>query len=214
MLLYFPFLLIYVILFHIKMYLQRSRNLSMITRFDTPRLTLRLLSARHHHQILRFLQYNQAIFDASEPEKPDNFYTEEFQRHLAASEYHSSKHNTFIRYYIFLKKKPKEIIGCVSFGQLQSAPFYSCTIGYKLDSRYGNMGYATEAVRAAIEQLCATLPMHRITAYILPDNQPSIHLATKLGFQYEGTSMRLVNIGGNWRDHLKYVYINHAAESI
>lgn len=184
----------------------------MIYQFETDRLTLRLLNTRYRHQVLAFLCNNRTVFDACEPVKPADFYTEDFQRKLIAREYQSSKRNTFIRYYIFRKENPSEIIGSVSFGQIQSAPFYSCSIGYKLDSRYQGQGFAQEAVEAAIFLLCSTLPIHRITAYILPDNTRSIRLAEKLHFQYEGTSMRLVNIGGNWRDHLKYVYINHAAE--
>ena len=185
----------------------------MHTRYETDRLVLRILNARHRRKILEFLQNNRTVFDACEPLKPAAFYTEEFQRRLIAQEYHSSMRNTFFRFYIFRKEQPDQIIGSVSFGQIQEAPFYSCSIGYKLDTRFQGFGYAREAVSAAISILCDTIPIHRITAYILPENTRSIRLAEELHFQYEGTCMRLVNIGGNWRDHLKYVYINHAAEA-
>jgi len=49
--------------------------------------------------------------------------------------------------------------------------------------------------------------MHRIGAYILPANQPSIKLVEKVGFKLEGIAKSYVQMKGKWIDHLCYAYI-------
>ena len=46
-------------------------------------------------------------------------------------------------------------------------------------------GYAFEAASAVLEYAVGALQLRRIVAFTAPDNQPSIRLLTKLGFQFE-----------------------------
>lgn len=46
-------------------------------------------------------------------------------------------------------------------------------------------GYATEAGRAMLDYVFAHSTLDRIYTTIHPDNAPSIHVATKLGFRYD-----------------------------
>ena len=87
-------------------------------------------------------------------------------------------------------------------------PIYqSCTIGYKMDRMFQNKGYCSEAIRATIPIISTELGIHRFEALILPDNEPSIHMVKKLGFEYEGLLRDKIIINGKRLDHCMYSYL-------
>ena len=84
----------------------------------------------------------------------------------------------------------------------------SCILGYKIDERFQRQGYGRRMLTMALKIMVTDCNMHRIEAYILPANTPSIDLAIKLGFISEGTAFAYAPINGIWQDHLRYVYIS------
>jgi RimJ/RimL family protein N-acetyltransferase len=58
-------------------------------------------------------------------------------------------------------------------------------IGYRVDPAYRRQGYAIEAVRGLFDW-AAGRGVHRFIASISPDNEPSLALASKLGFRQVG----------------------------
>jgi len=58
-------------------------------------------------------------------------------------------------------------------------------IGYRVDPEYRRQGYAIEAVRGLFDW-AAGQGVHRFIASISPDNEASLSLAWKLGFQQVG----------------------------
>ena len=59
-----------------------------------------------------------------------------------------------------------------------------------------------------LEILTHEKEMHRIEAYIHPENISSINLVKSLGFISEGTAYSYVYLRGKWEDHLRFVYIS------
>jgi ribosomal-protein-alanine N-acetyltransferase len=51
------------------------------------------------------------------------------------------------------------------------------------------------------------LGLHRVEASIRPDNTHSITLVTRIGFRREGFSLRYLKLGGQWRDHERWVLL-------
>lgn len=174
--------------------------------YETDRLLLSVLDESYSIQVLAFLSRNRTYFDGFELAKADNFYTEDFQRRLLYEEYSMTLKKNRLRFYIFRKENPQRIIGTVSFGNFRPS-FQSCQTGYKLDPLYQHRGYATEALSAAVDIAARELRLHRITAYVLPDNIPSIRLLERLEFAWEGTARDYAMINGIWRDHLQYARI-------
>lgn len=174
--------------------------------YETDRLLLRVLNESYSMQVLTFLSRNRNYFDSFELTKEANFYTEDFQKKLLFEEFTMALKKNRLRFYFFQKENPQRIIGTVSFGNLRQS-FQSCQIGYKLDPLYQHQGYATEALSAAIDIAATELNLHRITAYVLPDNIPSIRLLERLGFEWEGTARDYALVNGIWRDHLQYAHI-------
>ena len=51
------------------------------------------------------------------------------------------------------------------------------------------------------------LNLHRIQAFVLPDNEPSIRLLESHGFKREGIARSNLFLQGEWRDHAQYSLI-------
>lgn len=171
-------------------------------------LTLRVLNESYTQQVLDFYSKNRSYFDIYEADKPDNFYTTEFINKLLRSEYNAFTLGKYARFFLFDADYPNKIIGTVSFSDIKNGAFKSCLIGYKIDHDYQRMGYARKMLNMALKIMVLDGNMHRIEAYISPDNTPSVNLVEKLGFIHEGTAYSYVCINGVWQDHLRYVYIS------
>ncbi|MGQ0453634.1 GNAT family N-acetyltransferase, partial [Bacillus sp. SS-TM] len=94
-----------------------------------------------------------------------------------------------------------KIIGCISFNLIVRGIYQSCVLSYKLDKAELNKGYTTEALRKAIQVAFGEFQLHRIEAPIMPRNLASIQVVTKIGFQYEGVSRKMLMVNGVWEDH-------------
>jgi ribosomal-protein-alanine N-acetyltransferase len=62
----------------------------------------------------------------------------------------------------------------------------------------------TEGLRLAVRHAFRTLKLHRVEAGIQPENIASLGVVKKLGFRYEGTALRLLEINGKWSDHERW----------
>jgi ribosomal-protein-alanine N-acetyltransferase len=64
-----------------------------------------------------------------------------------------------------------------------------------------------EAIRLVTAYAFQTLRLHRIEAACIPDNQRSMRVLEKAGFQREGLLRSYLRINGAWKDHLLYALI-------
>ena len=175
---------------------------------ETNRLVLRLLDDSYALAVARFLSYNKDYFAPYETTKVPIYYTEIYQRNILDKEYKASLNKQYLRYYVFEKDRPDKVIGTVSFGSLTPYPYSSCIIGYRFHKNYTCRGYAKEALTAAIKVAFDELPIHRINAYIMENNIPSIKVIEALGFHYEGTCTDIIKIQDKWESHRLYALIN------
>lgn len=60
------------------------------------------------------------------------------------------------------------------------------SLEYQLSSRQWGKGYMHEALQAILEYAFTTLELHRLQAFVVPDNEPSLRLLRKLHFKREG----------------------------
>ena len=75
-------------------------------------------------------------------------------------------------------------------------------------SKHQGHGYCTEACKASMEHVLSIAHIHRIESRVLTTNEKSIHVLERLGFFHEGFEKASILIGGEFRDHLRYAYIN------
>lgn len=180
----------------------------MKLHYETDRLCLKILKYDAAPQVLQFYLNNKEIFETYEPERPANFYTENYQRTLLNGEFNLAVKLSTIRFWVYEKEHPETIIGTVCFHGIQRSVFDTCQVGYKFDQRYWRHGYATEALYEGIQIMFDDLKLHRIEAYVMPSNIASQHLLEGLGFVQEGVSRGYVRIKGIWQDHYRYALIN------
>lgn len=176
--------------------------------YETGPIILKVLSTDYTEKVLEFLYSNREYFDPFEPTKPPGFYTFEYQFELIKNDYLSALALKSIRFYVFEKKNPEKIIGTVSLGHVTSFPYNSCILGYKFDPGFQGKGYATMSLEIAVDYAFTVLKLHKIKAYILEENIPSINLAKRAGFNFEGKAVQSIDVNGRWTDHLRYTLVN------
>lgn len=104
-------------------------------------------------------------------------------------------------YFLIKRKDDNKIVGGVSLRYIVGGNEQSCVIGYWCAVPYLRNGYVYEAVSATIDFVFKELKLNRIQASCMKNNQPSLNLLKKLGFEYEGTAKEYLKICGKWTDH-------------
>lgn len=177
-------------------------------RYETERLSLQVLNENNASGTLEFYSRGSSIFNLVEPAKPADFYSMGYQRILLRGEYESFLNGNYMRYYFTTLENPDIIIGTASFSHIDRGVYCSCILGYKLLPEYHKHGYAIEALAALISAVFSEEHIHRIEAFVLPDNKPSIRLLKRLGFMCEGVAHSVIRLNNGFVDHLRYVLIN------
>ena len=80
-------------------------------------------------------------------------------------------------------------------------------IGYELDPKHWNQGYATEAAHAIVDFGFSTFGLHRVWSWCVADNLGSAHVLEKLGMRLEGRLRDNEYYKGRWWDTLMYAIL-------
>ena len=95
-------------------------------------------------------------------------------------------------------------VGKIELFTLLRMDYQWAMMGYSILNQYWRNGYGIESVVAAIALFYEKLGFHRIELHINTDNDPSILLATKAGFQYECTRLAFSQENEEWEDFCIY----------
>lgn len=182
--------------------------------YETDRLRLEILPREQGWAVCRFYENNRHFLEPFEPKRPENFYTSDFHSANLACEHRGFLNLSHIRYWLFLRDRSAGSvpIGSICFNNIQRGAFQKCAVGYKLSEISCRHGYMQEALSLLIPIILDELKLHRIEAYVQPDNAPSIRLLSRLGFQEEGYLSSYAEINGQWKDHLLFSYICPASQ--
>jgi Acetyltransferases, including N-acetylases of ribosomal proteins len=80
-------------------------------------------------------------------------------------------------------------------------------MGYELDPKYWNHGYATEAAHAVLDFGFHHFGVHRVWAACVSDNVASAHVLEKLGMKLEGRFREHRFYKDRWWDSLYYAIL-------
>lgn len=176
--------------------------------YETGRLLLRVLDETNTTEVLDYLLRNREFLAQCEPQRDKKFYTADFQADQLKNDLNYIKGGSMLRLWISMKDEPDRIIGEVTFYNIVPFAFLGCHAGYKSDKDEINKGIITEALKKGIDIMFKDYRMHRIEAYVMPDNKSSLRVLDKLKFIYEGTACKFLEVNGVWRDHLHFSLVN------
>ena len=119
----------------------------------------------------------------------------------------AEEHNDATEFFLIIRACDGAIVGTIGLSQIFRKRFQNAYLGYLLGAGYTGNGYMTEAVTLILRFAFSKLGLHRIEANVQPDNQPSIAVLKRNGFNKEGFSERYLKIGGRWRDHERWAIV-------
>ncbi|MFP5075883.1 GNAT family N-acetyltransferase [Rhizobium sp. YIM 134829] len=110
--------------------------------------------------------------------------------------------------FFLFSKDEEELLGGLTIGYIRRGAAQCCMIGYWMGERHAGQGHMGAAVALAIPYIFSSLQLHRIEAACIPENDRSIRLLEKAGFQREGYLRDYLRINGQWRDHLLFALLS------
>ena len=106
--------------------------------------------------------------------------------------------------FLVFKRDNTTLLGGLTIGYIRRGAAQSCMIGYWMGERYSGQGHMFAALQIVIPYIFNGLELHRIEAACIPDNERSMRLLQKAGFQREGHLRGYLKINGQWRDHVMF----------
>ena len=176
----------------------------MLFEYETDRLLLRILKPEDAPAVLDFFQHDRTYFEYYEPDRVPNFYTIDHQKTLLRCEYNLAFNSTLFRYYVFRKEDPGRVVGTVCFHNIIPGVYSTCELGYKFAQDVQHQGLAAEACERLIRAIYDEQKIHRVTAMVEPDNQPSKAFLERMHFQREGLCRGFARVHGEWTDYELY----------
>jgi ribosomal-protein-alanine N-acetyltransferase len=169
---------------------------------ETPRLVVRPGVTGDASAIVRFFQENREHLTPWWPRWNEASFSEPFWERTVRSHQDDFRQDRAVRFFLFDKSEPGEIIGLANFNQIVRGVAHSCVLGYGLAKRKEGAGYMTEALTAAIRYIFEEENLHRIGANYIPRNERSGGVLKRLGFVQEGYAKEYLFINGRWEDHI------------
>lgn len=102
------------------------------------------------------------------------------------------------------------LIGHIALYAVKRLPYSSAFVGYAMDEIYVGKGIVTEAVELVVRFAFEQIGLHRVEAYVSTQNNASIRVLEKSGFQREGLLRKLLYINGEWVDHYMYACLDES----
>lgn len=114
--------------------------------------------------------------------------------------------------YAVVLKKENILIGHIFFGKYFGDHTYE--IGWVLNPKFHNHGYASEAAKAMIAYGFEKMKLHRIIATCQPENTPSYRVMEKIGMRREGHFKKCIPNGAEWWDEYYYSILEEEGTTI
>lgn len=174
--------------------------------FEGQTCYLRSLTVDDAEEMVQLLLRNRDYWSVYEPRHRDSYFSAAVQREKIRESIYQARENREYSVGIF-EHDTKKLIGHISVYSVKRMPFLSALVGYSIDEAYIGKGIATEAVKLMTVFGFEELRLHRIEAYVSPDNEGSIRVLEKTGFRREGLLKEFLYINGEWKDHYYYAMI-------
>lgn len=175
--------------------------------YETERLIIRVLDETYYEKVHDYLIRNREFFEKFESKKAEDYFAFDRLALLLKKDLKNLKSGNVIRLWIFKKDYPDRIVGQITFSNIVTYAFLSCHVYFKSDKDEINNGLITEALKRCMDIIHKEYDIHRIEAYVLPDNAAALRVLDKLGFINECIAHKYLRLNGIWQDHIHMAYV-------
>jgi [ribosomal protein S5]-alanine N-acetyltransferase len=106
--------------------------------------------------------------------------------------------------FFLFRSRDMRLLGGLTLSNVRRGVAQAGSIGYWIGEPFSGQGYMTEAVRAVAPFAFDRLRLHRLEAACLANNDASMRVLQKAGFQREGVARDYLKINGRWQDHVLF----------
>lgn len=161
-------------------------------------LQLALLTTDYISRLFQFEVENRAYFARIGLPRSNDYYTLSSFSQIV-SDLVAEQERDLLYMYLALDGQGT-IVGRVNFTDVVRGSFQKAELGYRIGEHHQGKGYATAAVRLALEQACSVHKLHRIEAGTAPENMSSQLVLSRQGFRLVGTYYQHMRQGSQWTD--------------
>ncbi len=176
--------------------------------YETERLNAYLVDASTAARLLAYECRNREAFQPYSVTYHKSYYTHASFLHICERQADLYVQKRMLPLLFTAKGGREHTIATVQLNHIVWKNFRSAKIGYSVDERFWNQQYGTEAVQSVIDYAFNVLKLNRLEVNIHPQNEASLHLAVRLGFENEGVSRSYLYLNGKWQDHLRFSLLN------
>lgn len=185
-----------------------------VLTIQTDRLYLSVCKPSWAKSVVEYLSKNRAYHKPFQQTHTDSYFTVGEQREYLKYDLKEYNRNLQVPFWITKKDEPYKVVGRVSFYGVIYGCMNTCYVGYHLDEEKLGHGYMTEALEAGIKFVFRYFRIHRIEADILPNNERSLSVVKRCGFEEMGYNKKYMAIDGRYQDHVMYVRLNADEEKV
>lgn len=142
-----------------------------------------------------------------EPAWPSNDLTRSAFRARIRHYWRDIEGDTSYPFFIFTPDG-REMLGAITLSNVRRGVAQMGMLGYWIGAPFVRRGYMTAAVALIRHFAFDNLQLHRVEAACLPENEASVALLRRSGFQQEGYARSYLKICGEWRDHLLFACLS------
>ncbi|WP_274425058.1 GNAT family N-acetyltransferase [Chelativorans sp. YIM 93263] len=167
---------------------------------------LRMPLSKDHAEWATLRAESRAFLEPWEP----RWASDELSRHayrLRLKRYYSEYDQGSGAAFFIFERAGGRLAGGISISNIRRGVAQSAHIGYWMGERFAGQGLMREALHLVIHFSFGELALHRLEAACIPNNERSMRLLEKAGFQREGLLRSYLRINGSWQDHCLYSLI-------
>lgn len=169
-------------------------------------VALRIPSSADYEAWARLRTASRSFLAPWEPSWPEDDLTRlAFRRRLKRYS-EEMREDSAYTYFIFAQPD-NQLVGGLTLSNVRRGVAMTCALGYWMGEIYAGKGLMSASLRALTPYVFNKMGLHRIEAACMPNNQASIHLLEKVGFEREGYARKYLCIAGAWQDHLLYALL-------
>ena len=165
-------------------------------------LSLSALTTVDEQDLGQFEFTNRAFFESHINARAASFYEPGgIAKAIAAAQAEATEGSA---YQFLARNGSGHLVARVNLTRVRGDHFHCAELGYRVAQDHGGKGYATEAVRLALDYAFVRLRLHRVEAAVRVGNEASAKVLLRNGFVQFGHSSRSFWLAGHWHDVLHF----------